>query len=79
VRRKARPYRAGTVTTWPDEYIGVAVDNGLCRDLPEAAGETLRDIAVAAAADSSGQRTIPIHYAGPDRRWPHHPVAYLII
>lgn len=56
---------AGTVATWSDEFIGVTVDNGTCRDLPEMAGAELRRIVLDAAADRSGQNTLSIAYSGP--------------
>jgi hypothetical protein len=46
------------------EYIGVTVENGVVRDLPEPAGQKLRDIVVAAAGNRGGAITVSVPYAG---------------
>lgn len=54
---------AGTVTM-SREYIGVAVQNGVARDLPEQAGQALREVVIAAAGQAGHAKSVAVHYAG---------------
>jgi cardiolipin synthase A/B len=55
---------AGTATT-PSGHIGASVENGVVRDLPEQAGQKLREVVIAAAGRTRSGRTLPVPYAGP--------------
>jgi hypothetical protein len=54
---------AGTATM-SDEFIGVTVENGVVRDLPEQASQRLREIVVGAAGSSGNASTSSVRYAG---------------
>jgi len=54
---------AGTATT-SSEHIGVTVENGVVRDLPERAGQKLREVVVAAAGNRHSGITLSVPYAG---------------
>jgi cardiolipin synthase A/B len=55
---------AGTAAM-TNEYIGVMVENGLVRDLPEQAPQKLRRAVLAAAGNTVSGPTFSIPYAGP--------------
>jgi cardiolipin synthase A/B len=55
---------AGTATM-TNEYIGVTVENGLVRDLPEQASEKLREVVLAAAGTMVSCPMFSVPYAGP--------------
>ncbi len=54
---------AGTATM-SREFIGVAVQNGVVRDLPEQAGPALRKVVIAAAGQAGKARSVAVPYAG---------------
>ncbi|KAB2943509.1 MAG: phosphatidylserine synthase [Hyphomicrobium sp.] len=57
------------------EYIGVTVDNGIVRDLPESAGQVLHKIVLEAASGNRDDRAYSVAFAGSlDRPAPQDPV-----
>lgn len=54
---------AGTATM-SREYIGVTVQNGVVRDLPEQAGPALREVVIAAAERTGKAKSVSVAYAG---------------
>ena len=54
---------AGTATM-SREFIGVAVQNGVVRDLPEQAGPALRKVVIAAAGQAGKAKKVAVPYAG---------------